>query len=195
LWSDLAKENAGGISTAIASDQRAYTASITRGIKAGLIAVSDHVDIIGSFTVPKSPIPLQPTAASWKQSPDMVNVVLLQNVTVLAVGDVTSGMNRSEGTMGDLTFALTLPESQLMMFASEHGELGVVLRSQGAVDVLPRKELKRVTFDSIEQIIGDLDGRRSQRLVGVQKGADVEVVPVRSTTPDLATPLETGVQK
>ncbi len=195
LWTDLAKESAGGVSTAIAPDQRAYTASISKGIKPGLIAVSDHVDIIGSFSVPKSAIPVQATAASWKQSPDMVNVVLLQDVTVLAVGDVTSGMNRSEGTMGDLTFALTLPEAQLLMFAAEHGELGVVLRSQGSADVVPRKELKRITFDSIEQIIGDLDGRRSQRLVSVQRGTDVEVVPVRSTTPDLATPLEAGGQK
>jgi Flp pilus assembly protein CpaB len=174
----LATEAADGISIGIPADQRAYTATITKGIKAGLIAVSDHVDILGSFSVPKTPQMAQMPASSWRVSPDMVNVVLLQNVTVLAVGEVTSGMNRTEGNSGDLTLALTLPEAQLLMFAAQHGELGVVLRRQGTIDVLPREDLKRITFDSIEQIIGDLDGRRSLRMVGVQKGTKTEAVPV-----------------
>ena len=109
----------------------------------------------------------------------MVNVVLLQNVTVLAVGSVLGGTAQSNsGDGGDLTLSLTLPEAQLVMFAAAHGELGAVLRKEGAVDIKRREDLPRVTFESIEKIIGDLDGKRNFRAVEVQKGSSVETLPV-----------------
>ena len=57
-----------------------------------LLQPSDHVDIIGSFAVPKPGFTMPASGtANFRTGPDMVNIVLLQNVTVLAVGDQFSG--------------------------------------------------------------------------------------------------------
>src|SRR5204862_678873 len=116
-------------------------------------------------------------SSTWRQGSDMVNVVLLQNVTVLAIGELYGGSNKGQAAAGDLTLSLTLPEAQLLMFASEHGELGAVLRREGAEEVKPRPDLPRVTFEAIEKILGDLDGKRNVRVVRVEKGAKTESVP------------------
>ncbi len=115
----------------------------------------------------------------------MVNVVLLQNVTVLAVGDIFNGSIKSEGGSGDLTLSLDLAESQLLMFAVQHGELGAVLRRDGAIDYKPRKELPRITFEKIEEIVGDLDGKRNYHNIEVQKGPQSISVPVNNSIQDI----------
>jgi pilus assembly protein CpaB len=186
LWSDLATETRGGLATVIPTGEGAYTVNISKGIKPALLQPSDHVDIIGSFSVPKPNMPVpNVTAANWRQGPDMVNVVLLQNVTVLAVGDLFTGAMRTQSSGGgDVTLSLTLPEAQLLMFASEHGELGVILRREGDTEVKSRTELPRLTFDAIDKIIGDLDGRRGLRLVEVQQGIKSTAVPVMNSNPE-----------
>jgi Flp pilus assembly protein CpaB len=181
LWSDLASEAGGGLSSIIPAGEGAFTVSISKGIKPGLIQPSDHIDIIGSFAVPKPTQPLPNSTATWRQGSDVVNVVLLQNVTVLAVGGAFGGATKSQGESGgDLTLSLKLPEAQLLMFAGQNGELGAILRREGATDILPRAELPRVTFEKLEEIIGDLDGKRNFRNVEVQKGSKSETVPVKN---------------
>jgi len=173
LWSDLASESHGGLSSIIPVGEGAFSVSISKGVKSDLIQPSDHVDIVGSFAVPKPQDPVPKTTATWRQASDIVNVVLLQNVTVLAVGGSYAGQSKtSTGDGGDLTLALTLPEAQLLMFAGQNGELGTVLRREGAADVVERDKLPRVTFEALEKIIGDLDGKRNFRTVEIQKGAD-----------------------
>jgi len=184
LWSDLASEAHGGLSSIIPAGEGAFTVSIAKGIKPGLIQPSDHIDVIGSFAVPKPTQPLPNTAATWRQASDMVNVVLLQNVTVLAVGETFGGAVRSQSdSAGDLTLALTLAEAQELMFAQQNGELGAVLRREGATAVAPRADLPRVTFEALEKIIGDLDGKRNYRTVEVQKGSQSVNVPVTNQQP------------
>jgi len=180
LWSDLASEAKGGLSSAIPAGEGAFTVSIAKGIRSGLIQPNDHIDVIGSFAVPKPTSGTPGAAASWRQGSDMVNVVLLQNVTVLALGDSFGPASRTAGgsSGGDVTLSLTLQEAQLLMFASAHGELGAVLRRDGALDVKARVDLPRVTFDAIDTIMGDLDGKRALRMIEVQKGAKSEAVPV-----------------
>jgi pilus assembly protein CpaB len=179
LWSDLASEGRAGLASIIPSGEGAYTVNIGKGIKPALLQPSDHVDIIGSFSVPKPNMAVPSSTVNFRQGPDMVNVVLLQNVTVLAVGDLFTGAMRNQSSGGgDVTLSLTLPEAQLLMFAAEHGELGVVLRREGDSEVKPRAELPRLTFDAIDKIIGDLDGRRGLRLVEVQQGLKSTSVPV-----------------
>lgn len=181
LWSDLVNETHGGLSSIIPAGEGAFTVTISKGVKPGLIQPSDHIDIIGSFAVPKptQPLPLEATSASWRQGSDLVNVVLLQNVTVLAVGDTFGSSVRSQSdTGGDLTLSLTLAEAQELMFAQQNGELGAVLRREGATGSIPRTDLPRVTFDAIDKIIGDLDGKRNYRTVEIQKGSQSQTVPV-----------------
>jgi Flp pilus assembly protein CpaB len=183
LWSDLAREALGGLSTIIPAGKGAFTVSISRGIKSGLIQPGDHLDILGSFGIPKPTQPLPTGTATWRQGSDMVNLVLLQNVAVLAVGETMGGSARSDNTSaGDLTLALTLLEAQTLMFAAQHGELGAVLRGTGATEFMPREQLPRVTFEAIEKIIGDLDEKRHVREVEVQKGGKSSTVPVMKST-------------
>ncbi len=173
LWSDLETERRGGLSALIPEGDGAYTLNISQGISSSLIQPNDHIDIIASFAIPKDTAQPAASQATWRQASDMVNVVLLQNVTVLAIGDqlgvATQGKEEKSGS-GGLTLSITLPEAQLLMFASQHGELGAVLRKEGAVSTLPRTELPRVTFEAIEKIIGDLDQRRDQRLAQPKPG-------------------------
>ena len=179
LWSDMANEAVGGLSSIIPTGQAAFAVSIGKGVNSALIQPSDRIDIIGSFAVPKPTQPVPTGTATWRQGSDVVNVVLLQDVTVLAVGGAFGGSPKSQGgSGGELTLSLKLPEAQLLMFAQQNGELGAVLRRSGATDIVPRAELPRVTFEKLEEIIGDLDGQRNFHTVEVQKGSRTESVPV-----------------
>ena len=163
LWSDLATERRGGLSTLIPEKEGAFSLSISRGIQPSLIQPNDHIDILASFAAPAQRDAAAPVA-TWREVSDMVTVVLLQNVTVLAVGQQYGGQFQNEASGGgSLTLSVTLPEAQLLMFATQHGELGAVLRREGDGTVMPRADLPRVTFEAIETIIGDLDQRRDQR--------------------------------
>lgn len=180
MFSDLVTETRGGLSSIIPAGQGAFTVSIAAGVKSDLIQPSDHIDIIGTFMIPKSNQPGSAPVASWRQASDLVNVVLLQNVTVLAVGGNFNGAPGSSGSGGDLTVALTLPEAQELMFAQQNGQLGAVLRRGGSTDVMARTDLPRVTFESIDKIIGDLDEQRNYRSIDVNKGGGQnESVPVK----------------
>jgi pilus assembly protein CpaB len=181
LWSDLASEEAGGLSSIIPQGEGAFTVAIPRGVQGGLIQPSDHIDIIASFPLPKSTQPVPNTSASFRKAPDVVNVVLLQNVTVLAVGDAFGGAPKMAGATssgGQLTLALKLQEAQLIMFANQYGELGAVLRRSGAPDLVERSKLPRVTFDDLEKIIGDLDDNRNFRAVEVKNGSEIQTMGV-----------------
>jgi Flp pilus assembly protein CpaB len=182
LWSDLASETHGGLSSIIPEGEGAFTVSIGKGVKPGLIQPSDHIDIIASFAIPKpsQPLPADATAAAtWREVSDVVNVVLLQDVTVLAVGDAFGGGEKQASeSSSDLTLSLTLSEAQLVMFAGQNGELGAVLRREGSTTFTPADQRQRVTFDAIEKIVGDLDGKRNYRNVEVQKGLQNSSVPV-----------------
>jgi Flp pilus assembly protein CpaB len=179
LWSDLVTENRGGLSSIIPTGEGAFTVPISQGVKSDLIQPSDHIDIIGTFSIPK-PNQTISTVASWRQASDLVNVVLLQNVTVLAVGGNFNGAPGANQGGGDLTLALTLPEAQELMFAGQNGQLGAILRRNGATDVTTPDKLPRITFDSIDKIIGVLDEQRNYRSVEVEKGGEGgESVPVK----------------
>ncbi|HTR43678.1 MAG TPA: Flp pilus assembly protein CpaB [Pseudomonadales bacterium] len=180
LWSDLVTETRGGLSSIIPAGQGAFTVNISAGVKSDLIQPSDHIDIIGTFMIPKPTQPISGPVASWRQASDLVNVVLLQNVTVLAVGGNYNGAAGAGGGGGDLTLSLTLPEAQEVMFAAQNGQLGAVLRRGGSTDVTARADLPRITFESIDKIIGDLDEQRNYRSIEVQKGGSQnESVPVK----------------
>lgn len=180
LWSDLVTETRGGLSSIIPVGEGAFSVTIGQGVKPDLIQPSDHIDIIGTFAIPKPTQPMGGGVASWRQASDLVNVVLLQNVTVLAVGENFNGSPGQAPGGNDLTLALTLPEAQELMFAGQNGTLGAVLRRGGSTDVTAPADLPRVTFDSIDKLIGDLDEQRNYRSIEVQKGGENnETVPVK----------------
>jgi Flp pilus assembly protein CpaB len=179
LWSDLEEPRMGGLATVIPEDERAYTVRTASGIDTKLIRPNDHVDVIVSFAAPEDVQPAGAAlSATWRKGSDMVNVVLLQNVTVLAVGETFGDIPRGGRGGGAITVSVTLPESQLLMFAAQHGELGVVLRREGQIDTVPRDELPRVTFAELEKLIGSLDAERKGRIIEIMRGQDVQEVTV-----------------
>ena len=170
LWADLASERTGGLATVIPEGEKAFTIEIAKGIQANLLQPNDHIDILATFAMPKD--------GSDKEL-DMVNCVLLQNVTVLAIGNYHGSGNRGGSSEGrSITVAVTPVEAQLLMFASEHGELGSVLRRDNDVAVLPPEELPKVTFADIERLVGNVDQQRQKRFILLQKGNVMSSVPV-----------------
>ena len=175
LWSDLEIERRGGLSSLIPEGERAYTVGIDAGVGSELLQLNDRVDILGIFELPAD----DPRRAA--SAPSTVCVVLLQNVTVIAIGETIGqvGMQPSRFEVGgSITFSVTLPEAQLLMFASQHGDLALALRREGEIEILAREDLPRVTFEELERITGDLDQRRKNRIVQIMKGRTIEEVTI-----------------
>jgi Flp pilus assembly protein CpaB len=188
LWSDLEMERRRGLATVVPGDERAFTMSVAQGVSASLLQPNDHVDIIASVAVPEPKGTAKPTAgaATWREKSDIVTMVLLQNVTILGIGK-DFGVGQTGGSSGPgggsggmITVSVTLPESQLLSFAQQHGELGIVLRREGNIDTLPREKLPRVTFATLEELIGDLDQQRKHRIIQILKGKDTQEVTVEN---------------
>ncbi|MDA0322178.1 MAG: Flp pilus assembly protein CpaB [Verrucomicrobia bacterium] len=181
-WTDFAVERHGGLAGLVPSSERAFTIEVSMGVQGKLLKPNDHIDIISSFALPDAIKAAGATAAAWRQHSDMVNIVLLQNVTIIAVGDdmqnVTSPGSGGSGGGGSVTVSVTLQEAQLLMFASQHGELGVALRNEEDIETVARETLPRITFKEMEDLIGDLDDLRKKRIIEVQKGRTTEAVAV-----------------
>lgn len=179
-WTDFSVERRGGLASLIPSKERAFTIEVSMGVQGGLLNPNDHIDIIASFALPDPVKAAAATAATWRQHSDMVNIVLLQNVTVIAVGDDMETVTApGEGISGgSVTVAVTLPEAQLLMFASQHGELGAALRNEEDIETASRDTLPRITFKKMEELIGDLDDMRKKRIIEVQKGRSTESIAV-----------------
>ena len=176
LWSDLQMERLGGLSSLIPSGERAFTVEIAAGVQSELLQLNDRVDILGIFEVPNEDrrSPTDPETST-------VCVVLLQNVTVIAIGETIGqvAMRPSQfGPGGAITFAVTLPEAQMLMFSEQHGELALALRREGEIEILAREDLDRVTFQELERITSELDARRESRIVQIMKGREVEEVRI-----------------
>lgn len=193
---DVAGESQGGFTRVIPSGEGAYTVTIGRGIKPGLIQPGDHIDLMSTMPLSKSLDEGGSGSASWKRGSDMVNVVLLQNVTVLAVGDTYGKSSRGEmGGGADLTLALTLQEAQILMYASQNGELGAMLRPENSIDVKQRADLRRISQLDLEQIIGTLDLKRNQRTVEVQRGGRTTAYSIDAAAPAASSETDVRTKK
>ena len=186
LWSDLEIEKRGGLSALVPQGERAFTVNFSAGIKTSLLQLNDRVDIIGIFqdvagdepTMARVQVPGMPGSSTGDNS---VCVVLLQNVTIMALGDLIGDVYVNPNLAGsEVTFALTLPEAQLLSYASTQGELGMVLRREGDIEVLSREELPRITLEDLEKVTGRLDEERKRRTIQVLKGRNVEEIQIES---------------
>ena len=180
LWTDFATESRGGLAGLIPTKERGFTIDVSMGVQGELLKSNDHIDIIASFALPDTVDVAGVTSAAWRQHSDMVNIVLLQNVTIIAVGDDLQSLTTpgSAGGGGSVTVAVTLQEAQMLMFASQHGELGVALRNEEDIDTVVRASLPRITFKKMEELVGDLDDLRKRRIIEVQKGRTTESIAV-----------------
>jgi Flp pilus assembly protein CpaB len=190
LWSDLELEKRGGLSALIPEGERAFAVSVGEGINTELLQLNDRVDIIGIFQEPAESGPSligAGLAGGGVTAGETVCVVLLQSVNVMAIGSTIGEVYRDPSAGGgagggNITFSVTLPEAQLLMYASGQGELALVLRREGDVQVLVRKDLPRITMGSLEEITGQLDEERQTRIIQVMKGREIEEIKIEAGT-------------
>jgi len=113
----------------------------------GWVRPNDHVDVLGTFKDPDSGEP--------------VSVTLLQNVIVLATGKITGTTNvnlisETDREYKDVSLLVIPEEAEILVLASELGELTMVLRNEDDVDVL--EERGRATIKTL------LSGERTRAM-------------------------------
>lgn len=149
LWSQFETTKAAErLSTKIQKKTRAVTVDAS-GKKAvgGWVRPNDHVDLIGTFKDPDSGEP--------------VAVTLLQNVIVLATGKITGTtnvnlVNEVDRDYRDVSLLVIPEEAEILVLASELGDLSMVLRNEDDVDVL--EERGRATIKTL------LSGERTRAM-------------------------------
>lgn len=103
LWTDFITAPNEGLAGIISPNERAITFDVTsRTGVAGLLRPNDHVDIIGTFRVPRevkiNKTDLNMMSGELSYQFEKVTVTLLQNVTILAVGSAIG--SREDSSMG-----------------------------------------------------------------------------------------------
>lgn len=122
---------------------------------AGLLRPGDRVDLLGTFPVGQED-ELIPEAQGG-ESVGYVTMSLLQNVTLLAVGqeisDIPSGQQRGQRTGGysNVTLSLTPDEAELMVIAQTRGQLQLLLRHRDDLDTVP------ITRRTLREVLEELD--------------------------------------
>jgi pilus assembly protein CpaB len=115
--------------------QRAVTIPVDiSGSLGGMLRPGDHVDVLGTFA---------------RAQQDYATVTLLQNVLVLATGEVrgaegeeTAAAGGATRTFNNITVAVDPEEAELLVFAMQRGPINIALRAQedvATVDDVPEK--------------------------------------------------------
>jgi pilus assembly protein CpaB len=140
LWSDFELQKSATsrrLSGAVQKGQRALTIPVDMsGSLAGMLRPGDHIDVLGTF--------------AKGQGTDWATVTLLQNVLVIATGDLratgdgeeTSVATQGPRTFSNITVSVDLEEAELLVFAMGRGVIHITLRSQEdleTVDDVPDK--------------------------------------------------------
>ncbi|MFQ3671188.1 MAG: Flp pilus assembly protein CpaB, partial [Verrucomicrobiia bacterium] len=175
LWTDIQLVTSEALSQRLAADERAITIPIdpVSGVS-GFIRPGDRVDILSTTSLP-DPKTGRPTA---------VTRMLLQNVTVLAVGTSTASpttVGAADPASGspaappvsrtaqpiappparNVTLKVSPEEAAIITFAEQRGDLRLLLRSR--VDVVVR-DIPDVNADRLLQF-NDVDASRSRQRV------------------------------
>ena len=168
LWMDFkGGERYRGFSTMIKEGERAMTVRVdeTSSI-GGLIQPGDHIDILGTFKRISE-------SRDLKNEPE-TTITLLQNVVVLAIGQITSarsGMSTDRSESGMLTILVTPEEAALLIHAQRVGKLHNVLRNPEDIETF--ENLPKITFSDILQpkVREEIQTARDSRIL-VIRGSD-----------------------
>jgi pilus assembly protein CpaB len=167
LWSDFELQKSASsrrLSGAVQKGMRALTLPVDMsGSLAGMLRPGDHVDILGTF--------------ARGQGTDWATVTLLQNVLVIATGDLRATGEGEENpmptagprTFNNITVSVDLEEAELLVFSMQRGPINVALRSQEdleTVDDVPDKNFGDI-FETQKRAA--FARRHSQRKIEVLK--------------------------
>ena len=127
-----------------------------------LIDANDRVDIIASFRFPDQ---------EGRTSMDTVTLTLLQNVTLLAVGqklaipsryDSAATLQERSKTYATVTVSVTPKEAELLVFAMQKGKLTLTLRHPE--DVFTEKNVQEVNWSTVQTRLKEYQDARQQRI-------------------------------
>jgi pilus assembly protein CpaB len=130
------------------------------GSLAGMLRPGDHVDILGTFA---------------RAQQDYATVTILQNVLVLATGEVRGAgdseesFNNGPRTFNNITVSVDPEEAELLVFATQRGPVNISLRSQDDVstfDDVPEKNFGDI-FEQKRR--ADFAHRHAQKKIGELK--------------------------
>ncbi len=173
LWSDIDMPGGGygGMAGVVRLGERAVAVPVdTVAAVSGHVKPNDHVDIIGTFSFPGATGKTAATPGAQQLS-DTVTITILQDVTILATGQLMSRRpSEMEGPGGDrfgsqyssVTVAVTPREAEMLVFAQQKGKLSLALRNREDVSV--EQQLENVDFQMLEKNFNELNRLRQQRL-------------------------------
>lgn len=164
LWTDFAgtKQSIGLSGVITSEDERALSIPVSEISGVGyLLKPDDHVDIIGTFVNPKDG--------------QTTTLTLLQNVTILAVGENLGASSESKNkkqiarrTIQDKYRSITLlvspEEAELLIFAQIKGRITLMLRKDGATKIdesIPEMNFNRIFVPEVRK---SLQKRRNARI-------------------------------
>lgn len=168
FWSDIEGGDpaARGLSADIKRQMRAISINVTGSSSVScMVKPNDHVDVIGTFNFPDENGKLK--------KGDLVTCTLLQNVLVVATGrDTAKSVTRSLGSSREgystVTLEVTPREAEMLAFAEQiKGRLVLTLRNRN--DTSTERELPTVDFDKIRSEIEELNLKRQQERLTVDK--------------------------
>lgn len=170
LWGDLEMPTLGWAGSALArtikKKERALSVSVDLPSSvSAMIQPNDHIDILGTFRFPGD---------EKGALLDTVTLTILQNVTVLAVGQqiatLTGGQSTGERLRGysTVTLAVTPKEAEMLVFAQQKGTLTFTLRNP--TDPYIEGDVQNVNFNYLKANAAKYTEERSKRL---------ELAPVR----------------
>jgi len=171
LWNDIESPGGiyGGMSGMIRLGERAVAIPVdSTASVSGHVKPNDHVDIIGTFTFPGAT--KGGATAGGQQLSDTVTLTILQDVTVLATGQVMSrrpsemqgSADRFGSQYSSVTVGVTPREAEMLVFAHQKGRLSLALRNREDVSV--EQQLENVDFQKLEKNFNELNRVRQQRL-------------------------------
>lgn len=165
-WSyvEAAERPRGGLSSTLRPNMRAISIAVSGAdTVSGLVQPSDHVDILGTFSLPST------TVAGEMET---VTLTVLQNVTVLACGSQMAGPdNRTRqgetfrGGYNTVTLEVFPREAELLTFVQHMRGLGqLTLSLRNKDDITHEKDLPIINFVQLEKAREKLNLERETRI-------------------------------
>jgi len=173
LWSQVGEEMPKEIlAQKVEKGLRALTLNVSGSSAVmDMIHPNDQVDLIGTFEIPRVetrsvPMPDGKVGKVEVTTKEEASFVLLQNVTVLAVGQRYD----KDATGGNLTVLVTPEEAIYLVFASQNGKITAILRNPE--DVSDLTDIQVINYDKMldKASLEGLNQKRKQKIIEEIKG-------------------------
>lgn len=155
------------LSSKIPPEERAMALAVDAisGVS-GLLRPGDRVDVLGTFPIGTKEELVEDAAGN--KAVGYVTMTLLQNVTMLAVGqeisDVPGGdAQRRGGAYSTVTLSVTIDEAELLTIAQTRGKMTLLLRNREDV------EITTITRKTLREVLEDLEVIQEKRQIRIRK--------------------------